>query len=137
MSLREEAFELFAKGNKPGDPELRTLGLAASTVKKYYYLYRGQPKPTAPSEDEAEVPPKIQPEAEREAATAPALVPLDSLKITEKFTLNGDLYRVAEVTPEFIRVTKLKEISYDVNATMLSVIGRATLATYTMVKPVK
>lgn len=141
MSLKEQAFELFAKGKKPSDPEVKLLGLASSTANKYYSLFRGQTKPTihteSPTESELEAQPETQPEVEIEVVAAPALVPLDSLKVTELFTLNGDLYRVVEVTSEFVRATKLRAISYDVNATMLLAVGQATLATYTKVKPVQ
>lgn len=36
VSKKAEAFELFAQGKEPGDPELEALGLATSTITKYY-----------------------------------------------------------------------------------------------------
>lgn len=42
VSKKDEAFKLFAQGKEPGDPELEALGLAPSTIKKYFGLWKEQ-----------------------------------------------------------------------------------------------
>lgn len=40
VSKKDRAFELFAQGKTPDDPELEALGLAPSTIKKYFGLWK-------------------------------------------------------------------------------------------------
>lgn len=40
VSKKDEAFKLFAQGKEPDDPELEALGLAPSTIKKYFNLWK-------------------------------------------------------------------------------------------------
>lgn len=70
MSKRDEAFELFAQGKKPGDPELAALELKRKSIRKYYnqWLY---PTP--------------------EAAVS---VPVGSLQLRQLFTFGGATYRL-------------------------------------------
>lgn len=42
VSKKDEAFKLFTEGKELGDPELEALGLAPSTIKKYFSLWEQQ-----------------------------------------------------------------------------------------------
>jgi len=39
-SKKDKAFELFAQGKEPGDPEIDALELAPATITRYYNLWK-------------------------------------------------------------------------------------------------
>lgn len=82
MSKKDEAFELFAQGKGPKDPEVAALGLAESSRVKYHRLWLKHNKP-------------VEPEVPVAAVPAPVTqVPLSTIKDGKFFVLyGGAVYR--------------------------------------------
>jgi len=84
--------------------------------------------------------PVLEEEVKPEEPKAPVMateVQLGSFKIPDLFELKGERYRVADKGEHYVVVTKLQEFSYELGKTMWKAAGNATLADYTMVKPIK
>jgi len=91
MSKRDQAFELFSKGKKPGDPELEALGLKKTSQKRYFSDWR---KLGAEPAVEAAPPAVVAEEAP--VVPAPLMVRASSLKSGDKFEFNGEIYRAGK-----------------------------------------
>lgn len=91
MSKRDQAFELFSQGKKPGDPELEALGLMKTSQKRYFLDWkRTEAKPVV---EEA---PVVEVVEEVPVAPAPLMVRASSLKNGDKFEFNGEIYRAGK-----------------------------------------
>jgi len=82
MSKKDEAFELFAQGKGPKDPEVANLGLKKESRVRYYRLWLKHNKPESKPAVAAVLPPVI------------TRVPLSAIKDGEFFALyGGSLYK--------------------------------------------
>lgn len=124
MSKKDLVFELFDQGKGTNDPEVVALGLKSESRRKYYALWKK--KQTPPVE---EAPPIIE----------PSEVQLNSLKTAALFELKGERYRVGTKEPDCIvchRLTFRSEGPLESDK-MWVVTGQVSLATFTMVRPIK
>lgn len=102
-SKKEQAFKLFAQGKKPGDPEIRALGLSPKTANKYQTLFRKQQdskeEPTcrecaeAAAGTAAEIPAAEAAQAAEVILGAPGEVPVASIPDGYLFEAKGLLYK--------------------------------------------
>ena len=82
MAKKDEAFELFSQGKTPDSPEVVALGLAKSSNKRYYRLWK-----------------EVQ--VVKEVVKAPMVlqgVPVSSIAAGAKFEYKGKLYQKREST---------------------------------------
>ncbi len=126
MTRKDQAFELFSQGKTLSDPEVLDLGLKKKTLGSYYREW-GKPQAEVAPAEIVSVP------------AAPVEVQLGSLKTATLFELKGERYRIGEKTPECIVCYRLR--FFDTGPLEIDKMWRVdqtiSLATFTMVKPIK
>ncbi|MBU0599015.1 hypothetical protein KKF61_08595 [Patescibacteria group bacterium] len=88
MSKKDEAFELFAQGKGPKDPEVADLGLKKASRVRYYRLWLKHNKPVIP--------------VVATPATVVATVPLSQIPLGKNFEYKGKVYKKQKVIKDFI-----------------------------------
>lgn len=129
MAKKDQAFELFSQGKTLSDPEVLDLGLKKKTLGNYYRAWgKPQAEVVAPAEI-VSAPVKI----------VPVEVQLASLPTATLFELKGERYRIGEKTPECVVCYRLR--FFDTGPLPIDKMWRVdmtvSLATFTMVKPIK
>lgn len=104
-SKKEQAFELFAQGKLPSDPEVLALGLKIDSAKKYYRLWVRQ----TGLEPAVLVKPEVAPTL---VVEAPVRVTVGSLEIGTLFESRGKHYKKAKYIGENV-VAVLLDIPTD------------------------
>jgi len=92
MAKRDQAFELFSQGKKPGDPDLEVLGLKRESQKKYF---RDWKKTEIEPAVEVASPPVV-------VVASPVMVRAGSIKPKDKFEFRGKTYQAKGKEPGFL-----------------------------------
>jgi len=100
MNKKDEAFELFAQGKGPKDPEVAALGLAKASRVKYYRLWMKYNKPipeVSERPDEVAIPIVVP-----ELPVAIPTVPLSQIPLGKNFEYKGKVYKKQKIIKDFI-----------------------------------
>jgi len=95
MSKQKEAFDLFQQGRRPGDLELKALGLTAKTLYNYFQLWKKFVVSKQPAKQEGK----------QHIEVPPGLPTGDNINITQAANLQGTGV-VCPVTPIIIAAIK-------------------------------
>ena len=106
MSKKDEAFELFAQGKGPKDPEVAALGLKKESRLKYYRLWLKHNKPIP---EVSEQPDEVTTGATSilqlvvpELPVAIPTVPLSQIPLGKNFEYKGKVYKKQKIIKDFI-----------------------------------